>query len=385
MCFSFASFLRRLCKNTSKRHHLVLVVVFIISIIFYLLEILLPRSEINYPPIDMMLEAANTMAQAINVIRTCRMEKGLTFNPDDVNKTGLIGLAHSPITTTLGDLGAKRTTTNPNFAGLLVLLLWEAGVRTGDAIAIGASGSFPALIVATLAAAKAIGAEPLLICSLAASQWGANDPEFTWLEIEKCLVNSGVLPYTALAVSIGGDKDLGLDLDVTARELLRTRAESSGKLLITESDLAMNTAQRMAIYKGAARGKRIAAFVNIGGAYANLGDNFPPMLLKPGVNVSVSWPPQAQNGVLFAFAEESIPVIHLLNIRELAAQFMLPWDPQPLPAPGEGSIYHPPHSTLALRVLAGLALFCIAGTILLRRTLFETPNIGIRSLRKNKR
>jgi len=50
-------------------------------------------------------------------------------------------------------------------------------------------------------------------------------------------------------------------------------------------------------------------------------------------------PPPAERGVLQAMAAEKIPVIHLLNIKGLCERYGLPWDPRPLPRPGEGRIY----------------------------------------------
>jgi hypothetical protein len=38
-------------------------------------------------------------------------------------------------------------------------------------------------------------------------------------------------------------------------------------------------------------------------------------------------------------AAERIPVIHLLNVKGLCERYGLPWDPRPLPAPGEGPVY----------------------------------------------
>ncbi len=102
-----------------------------------------------------MARASQTMREAENALFLCQDDKGLgLYERADVNRTGLIGLETSPITTTLGNLEAKRTTTNPDFAALLVRLLAEAGVKRGETIAVGASGSFPALIVAALSAAK---------------------------------------------------------------------------------------------------------------------------------------------------------------------------------------------------------------------------------------
>jgi len=37
-----------------------------------------------------------------------------------------------------------------------------------------------------------------------------------------------------------------------------------------------------------------------------------------------------------------VPVIHLLFIKGLVKRYGLPWDPRPLPAPGEGELYRRP-------------------------------------------
>ncbi len=150
-----------------------------LSLIFFLLARYLSWGREN---LEIMLSAAKEMQEAIHHLRLCRERKGLSFHLDtDPNQTGLIGLKNSSLTTSLGQLEAKRTTTNPDFAGLIVYLLQQAGVKEKDVVAIGASSSFPALIIGSLAAAKALRIMPLYIVSLGASQWGANDPDFTWL------------------------------------------------------------------------------------------------------------------------------------------------------------------------------------------------------------
>ena len=54
--------------------------------------------------------------------------------------------------------------------------------------------------------------EPLLICSLGASQWGANDPRFDGLDILNCLERGPGPKGTVLALAVGGDEDRGGDL-----------------------------------------------------------------------------------------------------------------------------------------------------------------------------
>ena len=87
---------------------------------------------------DRMLSAAQRMAEATTALANHRAAHGPPFTPEDVNRTGLIGTFFGPLTTTVGTLEAKRTTTNPNLAAVASQLLIEAGVRDGDAIAVGA-------------------------------------------------------------------------------------------------------------------------------------------------------------------------------------------------------------------------------------------------------
>lgn len=84
------------------------------------------------------------MTRAIEAFRECREVSGPPLDPTfDVNRTGLIGIENSPITTSLGKLEGKRTTANPQFAGAVAGMFREAGVRRGDTVAVGASSSFP--------------------------------------------------------------------------------------------------------------------------------------------------------------------------------------------------------------------------------------------------
>jgi poly-gamma-glutamate system protein len=290
---------------------------------------------------EAMLVSSRLMQEGTIAIRACREASGAPLNAsDDVNATGLLGSRYSTLTTSVGSLEAKRTTTNPNMAGLVARLLLDAGARKGDAVAIGASGSFPALVLAALCAARALDLQPVLIYSLGASQWGANDPAFTWLEMEECLVAQGILSYRVVAVSLGGDTDRATELNPATASQLRARAQASGIPVIEATDLVADVRERMAIYQEKAGGRRIAAFVNVGGAWANLGTDPAILELQPGLDRVKSLPDPSRRGVLFEMAREGIPIVHLLNIKGLVVRYGLPWDPTPLPAVGEGEIYH---------------------------------------------
>jgi len=318
----------------------------------------LVAAPVGDPRTDAMRRAAVRAADATAVIRRARLARGVPLDPSvDPNRTGLIGVESSPITTTLGDLAAKRTATNPNVAAAVAWWLAEAGVRPGAVVAIGASGSFPGLIIATLAAAHALGAEPLVISSVASSSWGANLPSFTWLDMEAALVAAGRAPRS-LAASPGGEADVGAGLQADGRAMLQAAITRNGVPPISGESLRERIAARMAIYDRAAAGRPLAAFVNVGGAAANVGTCLEILRVGPGVHRAL---PACRHdpGVLWLMSRRGVPVVHLLHVDGMAAAFGLPRDPVPLPPPGFGAPFaRTPRSAaggLLALLLVGLA------------------------------
>ena len=287
-----------------------------------------------------MLASSRLMEEALAAVRLCREARAVPLDPSrDINRTGLIGLESSPITTSLGNLEAKRTTLNPNFAGLVVFLLRQAGVARGETIAVGASSSFPGLIIAALCAARTMEIRPLLVCSLGASQWGANHPDFHWLRMLDCLEGSGLVTAPPVALSLGGDGDEGRDMSVEGRTLLLRAVAETGLPFVSEPHLERNVEERFRLLEQAAGGVRIRAFINIGGGYANMGTDSEILKVTPGLATFSHIPPRERRGMIFEMAARRIPVIHLLYVKGLCDRPGLPWDPTPLPAPGQGGLY----------------------------------------------
>ncbi len=311
---------------------------------------------------DEMLTASRTMKEALAAVRDCRNNAGIPIDAQrDINRTGLIGLESSPITTSLGNLEAKRTTINPNFAGLIVFFLHKAGVNKRETIAIGASSSFPALVIASLCAAQAMDVRPLLICSLGASQWGANNPGFHWLKILRCLERPGLLIAGPIALSLGGDGDEGRDMSREGRELLVRAAGETGLPFLSEPDLMKNVEERLQLYRMAAGRAEIRAFINVGGGYASMGTDSEILKVTPGLANFSHFPPRERRGMIFEMAARRVPVIHLLYIKGLCDRYGLPWDPAPLPEPGEGGFYGQKEvNPRAFLVLAGAYFLLIA-------------------------
>lgn len=320
------------------------------------------------PSAAAMQEAARIMAEGTAVIRRARLARGLVTNPrTDPNRTGLIGAEWTTTTTTLGSLASKRTSTNPNLAAGLVRWLREAGVREGSAVAVGASGSFPGLALGTIAAVRALGGRPITITSVGASSWGANEPGFTWLDMEVELERAG-LATRSMGASLGGEDDDGAGLGPDARRqllaaiarsvvpLLPGEARLPGAPLLSGVPLSDRVAARMAAYD-AASGGPIAAFVNIGGAAANIGTCLGVLNLRPGVHRGLP-PCRGEPGVMWRMSARGVPVLHLLHVEGIAAAFGLPVDPVPLPELGRGAPFQRPSrgrsGALLLVLLAGL-------------------------------
>jgi poly-gamma-glutamate system protein len=336
---AFFKKIQRIPHNKEKESGRIIIIAGVVSLVAYAALFFFSHDR-PLPYSDKMIEAARLMDESISVIRDYCAQSGIEINKNiDPNQTGLIGPEYTELTTTIGHLEAKRTTTNPNMAGLLLHLLYQAGVKPGDTIAIGCSASFPALMVASLAAAKAMDVKPVIIISLGASSYGGTQPAFNLLDIYKLLLEEGIFSVKPAAVSLGGGKDIGLNYEPEINEQLLEQIQSSGFPFIYEPDLEKNVAMRMRIYKSAASAKGISAFINAGGSYANLGTSQLALKLKPGLNENIQIPEKAKRGVLFEMAVQDVPVIHLLYIKGLIIKYGLPWDPVPLPKAGEQKFY----------------------------------------------
>jgi poly-gamma-glutamate system protein len=323
--------------------------------------------------------AAELMIQACGSVRDRRAAGG--WIPDtsiDPNRTGMIGEEYGPYTTSLGDLAAKRSSTDPSFAALAVRLYAEAGAKKGDVIAIGASGSFPALLVAALAAAKASGLTAIVIGSIGSSTWGANADGFTMDELLGDLSKSALAGFIVAAEGEAGDGDVGREFDRATASYLRSRVVEAGLPLLETAGARASALERVAIYEREAGDRRIACYVNIGGNIASIGDGSEVVSLRPGF-VNPDWRAVApeNRGALYEMAARGIPVIHLLNMRGLAARYSLPWDPSPLTRPDRMAAESGANPGEALRagafLAAAIATFAAARLAAWRRSAHRRP------------
>ena len=285
------------------------------------------------------LEAAKLMQRAEVAIKEYRNSEGIYIDEvNDPNRTAMIGAKQSPIVTDRGDLTSKLTSLNPNFAAVIVEMFEEANLKKGDKIAVSCTGSFPALNIAVLSAAKVLELEPIIISSVGASMFGATDPEFTWLDMEEFFIQQNIFEYKSIAASLGGGRDLGRGLSKNGRELIIENINKHNIQFVQTKTLEQNILKKMEIYK-TSNENDIALYVNIGGGLSSIGATLNGKLIDPGLHRYLTLTNPPLKGTMLLFADEGIPIVHLLDITRLAEDYQLPLAPDPLPEPGNGSMF----------------------------------------------
>lgn len=286
-----------------------------------------------------MLEASQRTEQAFELIKQERQKKGYPVSPiDDPGKTGLIGEPYTDITTTLGNLEAKRSTTNPNIAAMITDMLIQCGLEKGDIVAVNLSSSFPCVNIATLCALDTLELNGIIINSVGASTYGANLPGFTYLDMEQLLLSNGLITNHSTWFSMGGINDQGKEMPDEVKSGIIIRLKSYGLTYLDFENLEENITYRIGLYEAQ---EPISCFINAGGNLLSFGGGSEMTaakngILMPGSSTGFHNSP----GLIPYFLSRQIPVIHLLNMKSLLSTYGLPIDPIPIPPIGSGDVYY---------------------------------------------
>ncbi len=330
---------------------------FIVSLNFKTIEV---SSSHNFK-----IEAANLMEKSLKTLKDHRLENSVFIDAEnDPNETGLIGVPYSLITTDEGDLDAKLTTLDPNFSAVMVDLMHNIKLKKNDTVAVMLTGSMPGANIAVLSACKAMGVYPILISSLGASQWGANQIDFTWLDMESILYENDLIPSRSIAASIGGRNDMGRLLSPAGRKILTDNIAKHRVSQINKKKLADNIKERLQIYSSQISLKRYNAVINIGGGVASLGTSFNQRLLPPGIvkrsNIIEIGKNDGIEGAFSKLIKLNITGLHILNIKSLIENYDLPFAPIPNPKIGTGRLYLEERYNLPIVLLC---LIIISGAV----------------------
>ena len=307
---------------------------------------------------ELQLSAARKMADAEEYIRQRMLEKGIEPEPEDLNKMLLIGPEFTELTSTPGSEDAKRTSLNPNFAAAMVRYYNDAGLKKGDVVAVGTSGSFPGLAIATIIAASQMGLKARVIASLGASMHGATRVEYNIFDIILALKEGGFADFDLIAVSRGSANDQGGGVlegmfyegsAELSRQICADVAARTGAEFIQINNISDNIRHRFELF-----GDDVDLFVNVGGAAVNEGTSSVSLTLPAGLAMTFqNIPTTSDRGLVFEYLDRGIPIINLLNVKQLAADNGITYDPVPMSKPGDGGVYSKTQYSIVL-IIAGI-------------------------------
>ena len=263
---------------------------------------------------EMTDRAEATVRKAFQVLWDFKVEFDMADTVRDPGRTGVIGQEYSVVTTTLGYENAKELSTKPGWAAWLVKDLAGHSIWEGADVAVCMSGSFPALNIAVFAALQELKADVKCISSVGASSYGANEPGFSWPEMERLLYEEGVLKIRSSTVTLGGTGDRGAEWEEYGMQIAMNSVKRSLLPLIKPNNLRDAINKRMRFYGNSGD---YFCYINVGGSQASLGSG-PKMrfdrggwFLKP---LPLKGDPQ---GVMDRFLEDGIPCLNLLFLERL--------------------------------------------------------------------
>jgi poly-gamma-glutamate system protein len=296
---------------------------------------LLSRRATLTPDEAALRDRVRSAEAALSIMRSAE-------NAADPRRLGVIGVEWSPISTTIGNPAAKRTAADPLWSVVLLREMRRMGLRSGDRVAILASGSFPGFVLNALMAAESLGCHVLFAASLGASQWGANDPACPWPLMEMFFRRSRFIRTPASWYTLGGDGETGGGIGDEGRIILMRAAAAAGVPVIAEGGYGEVLAEKI---------RRLEAFsprllITIGGSSTFFGagnEHAGNGFLESGVPV--------RDGSVVGWAmSRRIPVFHAIDFRSLSERFGVPFD-------GASS---GPAVMRAAPAIAGLAVFFAA-------------------------
>jgi poly-gamma-glutamate system protein len=311
----------------------VLVIFALLSIGLFIIEVSTQKS-VKARYYEEKIKAGQIFQEAMKTVKKERERVRLPIdNINDPNETGIIGQQYTPITFQRSDLSATLTCTNPNFSAIFIEYFKKLKIKSGDIVAVGIDGTFPAGNLSLYSALREMEIKPIIITTVSSAMWGANDPTLTWLDIEHINYREGIFPFRSISASYGGEDDLGRGFSPEGRMLLENSMKRNDIQMLDADSLSMIINKRVDIYFS--QGK-IKAFINIGKSVANIGENHSALISglireKPKRMLT--------NSVISQMLEKKIPVINIVDVNKIAAHYGLPIAPSPLPTLGKGKLF----------------------------------------------
>lgn len=289
---------------------------------------------------QLQVDAAYKMKEMSEAIKNYKLDLGIPIYDYDYFKTGLLGDEYNEYTTSLGHLESKRTSANPDMAALVVEMFKEVGLKEKDRVAVGLSGSFPALNLAVLSAGEAMDLDLIIISSFGSSTFGANQKELTFPKILSKLNSDGYTKYNSSMVTLGGDDDVASEKSLEIMEPIISEYETLGLNVMIEPDFQKNINEKVNLYY---KEGKVDCYVAVGGNLTFLGIGEFDIANRQGILSQSRIRGSSygeKDGLIRYFLSKNVPTIHLLNVRKIVTDYGLPFDPPNLGEIGTSNIYY---------------------------------------------
>lgn len=319
---------------------------------------------------DQKVDAANLMATCIDSLRAQQQRMDIPFDPiNDPNQTGLIGTTRTTITTDRGLLSDKQAAINPNLAAVFVEEISRQGLKAGDHIAVAITGSNPGVNLALYSALSAMKLHPSIIVALSSASYGANQEEYTWLDIESILKKKGLIDFSCQYASLGGKDDLGVGLSDNGINALYEAMSRNGVSQIIGSTFEDNIQSRVSVYNQLLpEGKRYSLFVNIGRGLANVGSIPNANQIREGMNPKLAEEQFEPEGLMMIMAKEGVPVFSMQHPQRWIRKYKLEDDSGKIPDPGKGPAFSvKKHNVTIAAICLALLVAAIIAVIIFDR------------------
>lgn len=325
---------------------------------------------------DEKVQAAELVSECQERIKLYKIANGMTVSKNDINNTGLLGERYTILTTTTGNLESKRTSLNPDFAAVFIDMFKEAGVKKGDQVLALFSGSFPSLNLAVMCAAQVFDLDICIMASIGSSSYGANDPSFTFYDMAEYLYNEGVLTNRINYVSLGGAGDIASDLDdndsfAEVKTNIISRIEANGTNFIYEDDYVKNIEYRLKVINEEVPNMKM--LINVGGNIIGMGRDTDSFSGSTGLIIPSQVKLEMKKitdkvGLIDRFLNDGIPVIHMLNIKGIALEYDLPYDPVGFSEIGTEEVYYETNYSTVIPIIAlGVSVIFLGYLLFLRK------------------
>ncbi|WP_246838924.1 poly-gamma-glutamate system protein [Leptospira yasudae] len=314
-------------------------------------------SAVSVADAEIKYNASQRTYEAFLKIREKALSQNLAIDPNlDPSGSGLIGPELSPVTSSAGKLSAKQASVHPDFAAWFVEQFRNANLKKGDTIAVGMSGSFPALNISFWIAADAMGLKVVSIASVSSSQYGANRIGFLWPDLENELYQKNRIFQKSIYMSTGGISDLGIGIGKEGRDEILSSIRRNGYSYLSSDSFEDSLRKRMEVYEKS----NPVLYVNIGGGTVSSGTSLGKKKIPKGIVVNEEDVSELPDSVLKFFLERKIPVLHVSGIEKIASQSKMKYERGSIPQPGTSDLIFPKKYN---RILACFLLLLLSALI----------------------